>query len=341
MWDGQFCPLLDRYQLLLKLWSVVPLVRSYDVDASICINSVKCTPELNLFTNQFVPQPQTTRDFTYASSYHAWENQPIVTVAVGANTLFVVDVSTGMLRHTFLSTHMDADHEDFPDVEFLEEIPIPTARERRRQGSLLPLSYIQRHVVRAENVRHRTSVAHAHLPQVRTFFTPSRCIADPSGHRGMPAAFMFTGGDDRAIRFWNLRRGVQHSLTFSGHGHRDRESSIYGRKEQLSCCFEALDNPSNRLFSSSPSHGGDKSPGSRKKRASSASSADDAFDSASLADNIGVAEGSDLTLDDSGRFRGPKVASGLHEDSILALNMLEPQRLLISSSRDGVVKVWR
>ena len=96
---------------MVKLWTLVPLVRAYDPNASACVNSVKCTPELNLFTKQFVPQPQTTRDFAYAASYHQWENQPIVTVATGANTLFVVDVATGMIRHTFLSTHMDADHE--------------------------------------------------------------------------------------------------------------------------------------------------------------------------------------------------------------------------------------
>ena len=223
------------------------------------------------------------------------------------------------------------------------QIPIPTTRQRQQQGSLLPLSYIQRHCVGAAGVRQRTSVTHGHLPRVRAFLTPSRCIAEPSGHRGMPAAFMFTGGDDRAVRFWNLRRGVQHSVTFSGNGHRDRESSIYGRRELLSCCFEALDNPSNRLFSSSPrQHAASSSPSSsRKQRSSSGASLDSADGGGGGGGGVGVAEGSDLTLDDSGRFRGPRLASGLHEDSILALNMLEPQRLLVSSSRDGVVKVWR
>ena len=72
-----------RFQVLLKLWSVVTLVRAYDADASVCIDSVKCTPELNLFTNQFVPQPQTTRDFAYASSYVVRSATPILMLLHG------------------------------------------------------------------------------------------------------------------------------------------------------------------------------------------------------------------------------------------------------------------
>jgi len=319
-----------RYQLTLKLWSVVELVRAYDADASVCVNSVKCTPELNFLTNQYSQRPQSTRDFAYASSYHAWENQPIVTVAAGANTVFVVDISTGRIRHTFYSTHMEADQQKFPTVEYLRDIPVATTLQRSLRGTMLPLSYIRQMSVDTDQIHERTSAANAHVARVRTFLTPSRSISSPSGHIGCPAPFIITAGDDRAIRFWNLNRSIEKSVTFSGHGHRDRESSMYNSQDTVSCCFEALDNPSNRLFSSSPH----RQQGA-KKRSSSVSSGD--FD----LDNVGVAEGSDLTLDDSGRFRGPSVASGLHEDSILALNMLEPQRLLLSSSRDGAVKVWR
>jgi hypothetical protein len=89
----------------------------------------------------------------YAAAYHEWENQPIVTVAVGANTVFVVDVSTGMIRHTFLCTRMDRHHEDFPHVEFLTDVPVPSTLERQRRGSLLPLSYIREHCASADQVR--------------------------------------------------------------------------------------------------------------------------------------------------------------------------------------------
>ncbi len=199
-------------------------------------------------------------------------------------------------------------------------------------------------------------MAHAHVPRVRAFLTPSRSVSTPSGHTGCPAPFLITAGDDRGIRFWNLRRGIQHSFTLSGHGHRDRESSIYARQDLLSCCFEALDNPSNRLFSSSPDNhgsgggGGGGGGGSRSGRRRSDTGGGQGgagglraagLDVGNMEETVGVAEGNDLTLDDSGRFRGPQVASGLHEDSILALNMLEPQGLLLSSSRDGAVKVWR
>lgn len=126
--------------------------------------------------------------------------------------------------------------------------------------------------------------------------------------------YVITGGTDRCVRYWDLHN-VSKSFLVSGPSYAPSPNSALPTysTQTVGPTTQYIETPPPTLLSSHAPLSGSTT-------------------------SMGPAESSRFALN-SGKQKPPPIH---HHDAILDLEMLElPTRLLISASRDGVIKVWK
>ena len=156
--------------------------------------------------------------------------------------------------------------------------------------------------------------------------------------------YILSAGTDRCIRYWDLNN-VSKSFVISGpySSHSSPSPSqlpVYSAQTvgQTTYFFET---PPPTLLSSLASHTTSPSTSLSSSSSSSSMSTSSSSSSSSSSGGAGGAQAAESTrfTMGSGKQRPPPIH---HNDAIVDLEVLElPTRLLISGSRDGVIKVWK
>lgn len=147
--------------------------------------------------------------------------------------------------------------------------------------------------------------------------------------------YVITAGTDRCIRYWDLTN-VSKSFVISGPSHSSASPAqlpVYSTQTAGPTTYFIETPPPTLLSSLASAHASPASSLSSSTLSSSTSSG------ASSSSGGGASAESPRVVLSSGKQRPPPIH---HNDAITDVEVLElPTRLLISGSRDGVIKVWK
>ncbi|KAL3661264.1 hypothetical protein V7S43_013872 [Phytophthora oleae] len=256
---------------------------------------------------------------------------PLVFVAAGDSEVAVFDLSIGACRAVFRTLEAQASEADACKCPTLLHVAIPH-RSRSVLGSFLGLMGI------ATAFEEIDTLPLGEEPSVRAMLCPSLHM------RGIGDA-LITGGEDRQLRYWDIRNGKQ-SYTICGNG---EAKSFYDNQTPPSEWWRM--NPSS---SSSAGHHA-AVPGATTADITKPEKAwrqlspplitvcqDSSFYSSPGASGAGGVE-SAISME----RRGLVPPSPAHTDCILDLTLVElgssqnPSPMLVSSGRDALIKVWK
>lgn len=259
---------------------------------------------------------------------------PLVFVAAGDGEVAVFDLSIGACRAIFRTLHGQTSDAEARKCPTLLHVPIPH-RSRSVLGSFLGIYGI------ATAFDEIATTPLSEEPTVRAMLCPSLHL------RGMGDA-LITGGEDRQIRYWDIRNGKQ-SYTICGNG---ESKSFYDN--------QAAPNDWWRMSSSSYSgHGRDTQMGNMSGHGGAPSVTkpemawsklsppiiticQDASYFTSQGGASAAAGGGGVESAVAMERRGLVPPSPAHNDCILDLTLVDLNGpMLVSSGRDGLIKVWK
>ncbi|EQC25017.1 VPS15 protein kinase [Saprolegnia diclina VS20] len=239
--------------------------------------------------------------YIVASRPDSARNSPLVYVAAGDSEVAVFDLSIGACRGVFRTLHTQVQLSEADACPTLHHVQVPSRAKDVLASVLGPQNFTQA----LDEIATTTSTEE---PTVRAIVTPSEYS-------------LLTAGEDRRIRFWDLRNPKK-SLTVCGgdaSSFYDSQDAPHGwwklkgddKVTKAELVWSKMDPPTIHLCQDASSYFGD-----------------------STAD--GVAPNPALER------RGPIPPSPAHNDCILDLKLVDVNGpMVVSSARDGVVKVWR
>ncbi|TYZ60520.1 hypothetical protein PybrP1_009298 [[Pythium] brassicae (nom. inval.)] len=266
---------------------------------------------------------------------------PLVFVAAGDGEVAVFDLSIGACRAIFRTMHVQASGVEAGRCPTLLHVPIPQ-RSRCVLGSFLGIYGI------ATAFDDIAATAHSEEPCVRALLCPSLHF------RGMSDA-LITGGEDKQIRYWDIQNGKA-SYTVSGSG---ESKSFYDNQPAPSDWWrmssshqQQQQQPANGDEAAAHAGGGGRAPAAPVTKPEMAWSKltppviticqdSSYFGSRGSVSTVSAAGGgveSAVTME----RRGLVPPSPAHTDCILDLALVDLNGpMLVSSGRDGLIKVWK
>ncbi|OQS04052.1 phosphoinositide 3-kinase regulatory subunit [Thraustotheca clavata] len=240
--------------------------------------------------------------FIVSSVPEAAANSPLVYVAAGDSEVAVFDLSVGACRGVFRTLHTQVQLTEPESCPTLYHVQVPSRAKDVLASVLGPQSFSQA-------LDEVAGMTFTEEPTVRAIVCPSEYS-------------LLTAGEDRRIRFWDLRNPKK-SLTVCG----GDASSFYDSVDapqgwwklkneekvtKAELVWSKMDPPTIHLCQDSSSYFGD-----------------------------GVVN-ADGAANPATERRGPIPPSPAHNDCILDLKLVDVNGpMIVSSARDGVVKVWR
>jgi serine/threonine protein kinase/WD40 repeat protein len=264
---------------------------------------------------------------------------PLVFVAAGDGEVAVFDLSIGACRAIFRTLQAQASEAEACRCPTLLHVPIPH-RSRSVLGSFLGIYGI------ATAFDEIATTPLGEEPSVRAILCPSLHL------RGMGDA-LITGGEDRQIRYWDIRNGKQ-SYTVCGNG---EAKSFYDNQIAPNDWWRM--NPSSSSSSSAHANGsgsrsnalvatGGSSGISKPEMAWSKLSppiitvCQDTSMFSSQSGAAAVATGGGVESAVTMERRGLVPPSPSHTDCVLDLTLVELNGpMLVSCGRDALIKVWK
>ncbi|OQR91864.1 phosphoinositide 3-kinase regulatory subunit [Achlya hypogyna] len=239
--------------------------------------------------------------YVLATTPEAARHSPLVYVAAGDSEVAVFDLSVGACRGVFRTLHTQVQLSEADACPTLLHVQVPSRAKDVLASVLGPQSFSQ-----ALDEVAATSTTEE--PTVRAIVTPSEFS-------------LLTAGEDRRIRFWDLRQPKK-SLTVCG----GDASSFYDSQDappgwwklkgdekvtKAELVWSKMDPPTIHLCQDASSYFGDGAAGEGQTNPAL-------------------------------ERRGPIPPSPAHNDCILDLKLVDVNGpMIVSSARDGVVKVWR
>uniref|UniRef100_K3WTL6 non-specific serine/threonine protein kinase n=1 Tax=Globisporangium ultimum (strain ATCC 200006 / CBS 805.95 / DAOM BR144) TaxID=431595 RepID=K3WTL6_GLOUD len=261
---------------------------------------------------------------------------PLVFVAAGDGEVAVFDLSIGACRAVFRTLHVQASEAEAGRCPTLLHIPIPH-RSRSVLGSLLGIYGI------ATAFDDIATTLHSEEPSVRAILCPSLHF------RGMTDA-LITGGEDKQIRYWDVRNGKS-SYTVCGSG---EAKSFYDNQAapndwwRMSSSHQQQMNGSDAIVAT-PSSAQSPAPITKPELAWKKLSPpgiticqDSSYYGSQGSVSSVAATGGGVESAVTMERRGLIPPSPAHTDCILDLTLVDLNGpMLVSSSRDGNIKVWK
>lgn len=265
---------------------------------------------------------------------------PLVFVAAGDGEVAVFDLSIGACRAIFRTMHVQASGVEAGRCPTLLHVPIPQ-RSRCVLGSFLGIYGI------ATAFDDIAATAHSEEPCVRALLCPSLHF------RGMSDA-LITGGEDKQIRYWDIQNGKA-SYTVSGSG---ESKSFYDNQPapadwwRMSSSHQQQQQHANNGDATPHAGGSGRAPAAPVTKPEMAwskltppviticqdSSYFGSRGSVSTESAAGGGVESAVTME----RRGLVPPSPAHTDCILDLALVDLNGpMLVSSGRDGLIKVWK
>lgn len=263
---------------------------------------------------------------------------PLVYVAAGDGEVAVFDLSIGACRAIFRTLHVQASEAEAGRCPTLLHVPIPH-RSRSVLGSFLGIYGI------ATAFDDIATTSHSEEPSVRALLCPSLHF------RGMSDA-LITGGEDKQIRYWDIRNGKS-SYTVCGNG---ESKSFYDTQNaptdwwRMSSSHQQQQQGNNSdTIASTPSVS--RSPASITKPEMAWSKLtppqiticqDSSYYGSQGSVGSVAAAGGGVENAVTMERRGLVAPSPAHTDCILDLTLVDLNGpMLVSSGRDGLIKVWK
>ncbi|CAH0513298.1 unnamed protein product [Peronospora belbahrii] len=255
---------------------------------------------------------------------------PLVFVAAGDGEVAVFDLSIGACRAVFRTLEVQASEVEASKCPTLLHVAIPH-RSRSVLGSFLGIYGI------ATAFDEISTSPLSEEPSVRAMLCPSLHL------RGIGDA-LITGGEDRQLRYWDIRNGKQ-SYTICGNG---EAKSFYDNQAPPHDWWRMPDSASRR-FNDTPA-----APFSTTNNITKPEMAWSKLnpplitvcqDSSVYSTPASGAGGVETAI--SMERRGLVPPSPAHTDCILDLTLVElgnsqnPSPMLVSSGRDALIKVWK
>ncbi|KAJ8537267.1 hypothetical protein ON010_g13330 [Phytophthora cinnamomi] len=269
---------------------------------------------------------------------------PLVFVAAGDGEVAVFDLSIGACRAVFRTLEAQASEAEACNCPTLLHVPIPH-RSRSVLGSFLGIFGI------ATAFDEISTSPLSEEPSVRAMLCPSLHL------RGIGDA-LITGGEDRQLRYWDIRNGKQ-SYTICGNG---EAKSFYDNQAPPNDWWRM--NPSSSSSAAAPPQRFGEMPAAPISTTAAVTKPEMAWsklspplitvcqDSSFYSTPGGVASaaasgagGVESAI--SMERRGLVPPSPAHTDCILDLTLVElgssqnPSPMLVSSGRDALIKVWK
>eukprot|EP00644_Phytophthora_capsici_P002970 jgi/Phyca11/504259/fgenesh2_kg.PHYCAscaffold_7_\ len=264
---------------------------------------------------------------------------PLVFVAAGDSEVAVFDLSIGACRAVFRTLEAQASEADACKCPTLLHVAIPH-RSRSVLGSFLGILGI------ATAFDEIDTLPLSEEPSVRAMLCPSLHL------RGIGDA-LITGGEDRQLRYWDIRNGKQ-SYTICGNG---EAKSFYDNQAPPNDWWRM--NPSSSSSAASQRHG--NVPAAPSATTADITKPEKAWrqlsppiitvcqDSSfySSPGSVAASGGGGVESAISMERRGLVPPSPAHTDCILDLTLVElgssqnPSPMLVSSGRDALIKVWK
>ncbi|KAF1325164.1 Vps15 protein kinase, partial [Globisporangium splendens] len=259
---------------------------------------------------------------------------PLVFVAAGDGEVSVFDLSIGACRAVFRTLHVQASEAEAGRCPTLLHIPIPH-RSRSVLGSLLGIYGI------ATAFDDIATTLHSEEPSVRAILCPSLHF------RGMADA-LITGGEDKQIRYWDIRNGKS-SYTVCGS---DEAKSFYDNQVapndwwRMSSSHQQQMNGGGAIVAT-PSSAQSPAPITKPELAWKKLSPpgiticqDSSYYSSQGSVSSVAATGGGVESAVTMERRGLIPPSPAHTDCILDLTLVDLNGpMLVSSSRDGNIKI--
>jgi WD40 repeat protein len=261
---------------------------------------------------------------------------PLVFVAAGDGEVAVFDLSIGACRAIFRTLHVQASEAEAGRCPTLLHIPIPH-RSRSVLRSFLGIYGIG---TAFDDI---ASTSHSEEPSVRALLCPSLHF------RGMSDA-LITGGEDKQIRYWDIRNG-KNSYTVSGSG---ESKSFYDTQNapsdwwRMSSSHQQQVNGTDAIVAT-PASARAPAPITKPEVAWSKLTApvisicqDSSYYGSQGSMSSVAAAGSGVENAVTMERRGLVAPSPAHTDCILDLTLVDLNGpMLVSSGRDGLIKVWK
>ncbi|KAF0698480.1 Aste57867_10903 [Aphanomyces stellatus] len=227
---------------------------------------------------------------------------PLVYVAAGDSEAAVFDLSIGACRAVFRTLHTQVQMLGADKCPTLHHVQVPS-RMKDVMGSILgPPKF-------AQALDEVAATPFSEEPSIRAMVCPSEFS-------------LLTAGEDRRIRFWDLRHPKK-SLTVSG----GDTASFYDSQDAPPGWWRLNPEDSTEKVSKAETVWSKMSPPSILL----------CQDASSFGEGNG-----DGYANPALERRGPIAASPAHHDCILDLKMVDVNGpMIVSSARDGVIKVWR
>ncbi|TMW55206.1 hypothetical protein Poli38472_013097 [Pythium oligandrum] len=273
---------------------------------------------------------------------------PLVFVAAGDGEVAVFDLSIGACRAVFRTLHVQAPEADACRCPTLLHVPIPH-RSRSVLGSFLGIYGI------ANAFDEIAATPLSEEPSVRAILCPSLHF------RGVADA-LITGGEDKQIRYWDIRNGKQ-SFTVCGNSesksfydNQNAPSDWWRMRSSTGPGANSSPEQSDALVSAASmgvSGGGSSSSSSnaitKPEMAWSKLSPpiiticqDASYFASSGGLSSSLAAGGGVESAVTMERRGLVPPSPAHSDCILDLTLVDLNGpVLVSSGRDGIIKVWK
>ncbi|GMF18311.1 unnamed protein product [Phytophthora fragariaefolia] len=269
---------------------------------------------------------------------------PLVFVAAGDGEVAVFDLSIGACRAVFRTLEAQASEAEACRCPTLLHVPIPH-RSRSVLGSFLGIYGI------ATAFDEIATSPLSEEPSVRAMLCPSLHL------RGIGDA-LITGGEDRQLRYWDIRNGKQ-SYTICGNG---EAKSFYDNQAPPNDWWRM--NPSSSSSAAAPPQRFGEMPAAPISTTAAITKPEMAWSKLSPP-LITVCQDSSIYSTPGGvagaaasgaggvesaismERRGLVAPSPAHTDCILGLTLVElgssqnPSPMLVSSGRDALIKVWK
>ncbi|DBA05165.1 TPA: hypothetical protein N0F65_005015 [Lagenidium giganteum] len=259
---------------------------------------------------------------------------PLVFVAAGDGEVAVFDLSIGACRAIFRTLHVQSSDADACKCPTLLHVPIPH-RSRSVLGSFLGIYGI------ATAFDDISTTPLSEEPAVRAMLCPGLHL------RGVGDA-LITGGEDKQIRYWDIRQGKQ-SFTVCGNG---ESKSFYDNQAPPSDWWRMSPAANQQLHASRDESAIPLTTTSAISKPEMAWSKlsppiiticqDSSYFAAQGSVGPAVASSGGVESAVTMERRGLVPPSPAHNDCILDLALVDLNgQMLVSSGRDGLIKVWK
>jgi phosphoinositide-3-kinase regulatory subunit 4 len=263
---------------------------------------------------------------------------PLVYLAAGDGEVAVFDLSIGACRAIFRTLHLQSPESEACKCPTLLHVPIPH-RQKNVLGQFLNMSGV------AAAFDEIATIPMSEEPNVRAILSPTLHM------RGLGDA-VITAGEDKQIRYWDIRNGKQ-SFTVSGN---EEAKSFYDNQTAPHDWWRIGDGGRGRAssgtFSEASNSSGNDTMNSAATPTNAMSNPELAWsklsppiinicqDASYLTTQGGLGAGveSAITME----RRGLVPPAPAHSDCILDLTLVDLNGpMLVSSGRDGMIKVWK